>query len=120
MVTCYIKYKLNLNKLLAFEEYGKIWIKIINELGGFHHGYFLPTNDSRAEENNIFSFKGLGEKGDNDIGIAIFSFPSWEAYEKYRVEAKNHSDCGRANRIVEETKCFVSYERNFMRMVESD
>lgn len=118
MVTCYIKYKLNLDELWAFEEYGKIWIKIINELGGNHLGYFLPSDDPKAEENNVFSFQGLGAKGDKDIGVAIFSFPNWEAYEKYRVEAKNHPLCDRANRIVEETKCFVGYERSFMRMVE--
>lgn len=117
MITCYIRYKLNLNQLSAFEEYGKIWIKIINELGGIHHGYFLPSNDPEADKYNSFSFKGIGSEGSKDIGIAIFTFPDWETYEKYRADAKYHPDCARANKIVAETKCFVSYERNFMNSI---
>lgn len=120
MITCYIRYKLNLDQLSAFEEYGKIWIKIINQLGGTHHGYFFPSNDPDVDKYSTFSFKGMGSEGPKDIGVAIFSFADWKAYERYRAEAKHHPDCEKANKIVAETKCFTSYERNFMDSVFSD
>lgn len=42
MVTCYLKYVLDPYKINEFEEYGKMWIRLVNKLGGAHQGYFLP------------------------------------------------------------------------------
>ncbi len=42
MITCYIKYIIDPTKLDEFEQYGKIWIKLVNQFGGQHLGYFLP------------------------------------------------------------------------------
>ena len=77
MITCYIRYTLNLDQLDAFAEYGRIWIDLINRLGGTHHGYFLPSQEEQAQEQGRFSFQGLGSEGPTNIGIAVFSFPDW-------------------------------------------
>ncbi len=117
MITCYVRYDLNLDELEAFREYARLWTGLINQLGGTHHGYFLPSDDPRAENHGRFSFPGMGSGGPTNIGVAIFSFPDWETYEFYRAEAGKHEACKRATKIVEETKCFTSYERSFMTAV---
>ena len=42
MVTCYLEYEIDPYKLEAFERYAKLWIPLVNTMGGKHHGYFLP------------------------------------------------------------------------------
>jgi hypothetical protein len=57
MTTCFIKYIIDPSKIADFEHYGKLWIDLVNEMGGLHHGYLLP------------------HEGANNIGYAS-SFPS--------------------------------------------
>lgn len=97
MVTCYLKYVLDPSKLVEFERYAKMWIPLVNKLGGTHHGYFLP-----------------GE-GASNIALALFSFPSLATYEEYRQRAAADPECQAAMRYYEETRCFLSYERSFFR-----
>ena len=99
MVTCYVKYVLDPSKLVEFERYARMWIPLVNKLGGTHHGYFLP-----------------GE-GANNIALALFSFPSLSAYEAYRQRAAADPECLAAMRYYAETRCFLSYERSFFRPV---
>ena len=103
-----------MHQLEAFAEYGRLWMALVNRLGGTHHGYYLPNQDPRAANHGRFSFPSLGAEGPTNIGVAIFSFPDWDAYERYRTEARDHEECLRAAALVNETKCFTSYERNFM------
>jgi len=49
--------------------------------------------------------------------LALFSFPSLAAYETYRKASASDSECQAAMRYYEETKCFLSFERSFMRPV---
>ena len=114
MITCYVRYTVNLDEVRAFEEYGRLWIRLINRLGGDHHGYFLPTDDEKAKSHGRFSFPGIGAEGPANVAVAVFSFPDWETYEFYRAEAGKHDECKAASKIVEDTQCFTSYERNFM------
>jgi|SRR5215510_10140420 len=114
MITCYVRYVLDMHKLDAFAEYGRLWIALITKLGGTHHGYFLPSHDPKAVDHGRFSFPGIGSEGPTNIGVALFSFPDWDTYERYRREAERHEECRQARMIVTETKCFTSYERNFM------
>jgi hypothetical protein len=99
MITCYLKYTIDPSKLDDFEKYAKMWIPLVNKFGGIHHGYFLP------------------HEGANNIGYALFSFPSLAEYEKYRKKLKKDKDCIKAFKHAENTKCIKSFERSFMKPV---
>jgi hypothetical protein len=99
LITCYLRYIIDPYKLAEFEKYAKMWIPLVNRFGGIHHGYFLP------------------HEGANNIGIALFSFPSLATYEDYRAKTREDHECQKAFRFAEETRCIQSFERSFMRPV---
>ncbi len=99
MVTCYLRYIIDPDKLDAFEQYGRLWIKLVVKLGGQHHGYFMP------------------HEGANNVALALFSFPSLAAYEDYRKRMAADPECQAAFALAQKTKCILSYERSFMRPV---
>ena len=99
MVTCYLRYVIDPYKLGEFEKYAKLWIPLVNKLGGSHHGYYLPHESA------------------NNIAIALFSFPSLAAYEEYRTKMYQDPECQEAFEYAEETRCIISYERSFMKPV---
>ena len=96
MITCYLKYVIDPYKIKEFEVYARMWIPLVNKLGGTHHGYFLP------------------HEGANNIAVALFSFPTLAEYEIYRNKMKKDPDCLKAFEHAEKTRCVVSYERSFM------
>lgn len=99
MITCYVRYVIDPNLLSEFEAYAKMWIPLVEKLGGKHHGYFLPS------------------EGANNIALALFSFPSLAAYEKYRSDSLQDPECQAAFAFAAENKCVLSYERSFFRPV---
>ncbi|HTB73445.1 MAG TPA: NIPSNAP family protein [Polyangiaceae bacterium] len=99
MITCYLRYIVDPFKLSEFETYGRMWIPLVEKLGGTHHGYFMP------------------HEGTSNVALAMFSFPSLAAYETYRTNAQSDPECQAAMRYYEQTRCFISYERSFMRPV---
>jgi hypothetical protein len=99
MITCHIRYTVDPYKLKEFEHYAKLWIPLIQRLGGIHHGYFLPA------------------EGANDIALCLFSFPSLAAYETYRIQSRSDPGCQAAFKYAQETRCFSSTERTFFRPV---
>ncbi len=99
MVTCFLKYIIDPNKVKEFEHYGKLWIDLVNKMGGCHHGYLLPY------------------EGPNNIGYASFSFPSLAAYEDYRSKIPASKECQDAFEFANKTQCILSYERSFYRPV---
>ena len=99
MITCYLRYEIDPAKTKEFETYGKMWIPLVNRLGGTHHGYFLPSESS------------------NYIALAMFSFPSLEAYADYRTKAASDPECRKAVDYARQTQCFLRYERSFFRPV---
>ena len=99
MITCYLKYVVDPFKIKEFEHYGKLWIPLVEKLGGTHHGYFMP------------------HEGPNNIALALFTFPSLAEYEQYRSRASDDPDCQKAMEYYRETRCFLSFERSFMRPV---
>lgn len=101
MVTCYLRYVIDPARLQDFEAYARMWIPLVEKFGGTHHGYFLP------------------HEGANNIALSLFSFPSLAAYEQYRAKAADDPECQAAMAHYERTRCFLSYERNFMRPVFS-
>ncbi len=97
MVSCFIEYIIDENKVKEFEHYAKLWISLVNELGGQHQGYFLPS------------------EGANDIALALFTFPSLAAYEQYRNTSFKHSASIAAFDYAKQTQCIKRYQRSFFR-----
>lgn len=99
MVTCYLRYVIDPNKLSEFEHYAKLWIPLVNKFDGQHHGYFLPS------------------EGANNIALALFSFPSLAKYEQYRIDSLEDEACMAAFDYAKQTGCVLSYERSFFKPV---
>lgn len=99
MITCYLRYIIDPYKLYEFERYGKMWIPLVQKFGGLHHGYFLPS------------------EGANNVALAMFSFPSFAAYEEYRSKSLHDFECQVAFKYADDTRCIISYERSFFRPV---
>ena len=99
MVTCYLRYVIDPNKLREFEHYAKLWIPLVNKFDGQHHGYFLPS------------------EGANNIALALFSFPSLAKYEQYRIDSLEDEACMAAFDYAKQTGCVLSYERSFFKPV---
>lgn len=72
---------------------------LCKKLSGYHHWCFLP------------------HEGANNIGYALFSFPSLAEYEKYREIIKTDEECLEVFNYAEKTKCIESFERSFMKPV---
>lgn len=117
MLTCFIRYVVDPSKIKEFEEYARAWITLITKHGGIHHGYFLPEDDLVGLPNQAFSFPDLGKTGPENIAVALFSFPSLEVYETYKKSVAKDKECERITAEFKETKCFLSYERNFLRPI---
>jgi hypothetical protein len=114
LITCFIRYTIEPDKLAAFEHYASVWMHLVEKYGGTHHGYFVP---GEGPPSAAFSFPGIGEAGPDNIGIALFSFPTVEAYEIYRREVANDPECIAVTNHYAQTKCFSKYERTFIRAV---
>ena len=99
MITCYIRYIVDPDKLDEFEHYGRLWIPLVEKFGGRHHGYFLPS------------------EGANNVALAMFTFPSLAEYEAYRQQSFQDAECQAAFDYAKQTKCIVSYERSLFRPV---
>lgn len=46
MITCYLRYTIDMYKRKEFLEYAKMWIPLVEKHGGKHHGYFLPKESA--------------------------------------------------------------------------
>ncbi|MGB1239752.1 MAG: NIPSNAP family protein [Pseudomonadales bacterium] len=99
MITCYIRYIVDANKLEEFEHYAKLWIPLVNKFGGQHLGYFLPS------------------EGANNVALALFCFESLAAYEQYRNDSFDDEQCLAAFDYAKKTQCIISYERSFFKPV---
>jgi NIPSNAP len=97
MITCVVDYTIEPAKVADFERFAEAWIRLVNEHGGQHHGYFLPS------------------EGASDRALALFSFPSFADYEKYRELFGVHPDFVAADRIRDDSGCVLRYDRTFMR-----
>ncbi len=99
MITCYLRYVIDTDKLEEFEIYAKMWIPLVEKFGSTHHGYFLP------------------HEGASNVALALFSFASLATYEDYRIKAAEDVECQATLAYYKKTRCFMSYERSFMRPV---
>ena len=99
MITCCLRYTVDPFRLQEFEEYARQWLPLVARHGGVHHGYFLPS------------------EGASDEALALFSFPSLAAYERYRTASETDPDVRAARDYWRETRCFLRYDRTFYRPV---
>ena len=97
MITCVVEYVIDPDKIDAFERFAREWMRLVDEHGGQHHGYFLPS------------------EGASDIAYALFSFPSLADYERYRERFGVDPEFIAADGIRDESGCVRRYERSFMR-----
>ena len=114
MITCFLRYRIDPTKVADFEHYARTWMRLIEEYGGVHHGYFAPHP---APPDASFSFGGIGSEGPANIAVALFTFPTIEAYEKYRADVREDPDCVAEIVLFEQSKCFTEYERTFLRPI---
>jgi len=114
VITCFIRYTIDPDKLADFEHYARVWMRLIERYGGTHLGYFLPGGEAPPAK---FSFPGIGESGPDDIALALFNFPTLEAYEAYRRDVPNDPECVAVTAHYEKTKPFTKYERTFVKPV---
>ena len=115
MITCYVRYFIAPGKQQEFEEYGRAWIRLIEKFGGTHYGYFVPDNAPDLASARHFSFPGLGAEGPENVGIALYSFPDLESYNRYRKISAEDEEAKIVTARFHETKCFTGYERNFVK-----
>ena len=120
MLTCFIRYVVDLNKINEFKEYAPMWIALIEKYGGTHHGYFMPSQDADDLPDPSFSFPDIGKKGPDNVAVALFSFPSLEKYEAYKKEVAKDKNCKDITAHFNETKCFLNYERHFLSRLNHD
>jgi hypothetical protein len=97
MITCVVDYVIDPRQIEAFERFAAAWMALVRREGGIHHGYFLPS------------------EGASDKAIALFSFESLAAYERYRALFGLDPDFIAADSIRDESGCVVRHERSFMR-----
>lgn len=96
-VTFVIEYTIDATKIAAFEIYSARWIELVEREGGVHHGYFLPS------------------EGASDKALALFTFDSLTAYEKYRGNFGVDPDFIAADRLRTDTGCVLRWDRTLMR-----
>ncbi|MGI5240577.1 NIPSNAP family protein [Dactylosporangium sp. CA-139066] len=97
MITCVVHYTIDPAQIEAFERFAREWMRLVGEHGGVHHGYFLPA------------------EGASDRAEALFSFDSLAAYERYRARFGVDPEFVAADKIRDDSRCVVRYERTFMR-----
>ena len=100
-VVCQIRYQLDPYKRAQFEEYSKVWLKVIPECGGDLIGYFMP------------------HEGTNDVAFAMIGFDSLAAYETYRAKLKTVPESVANFNFAEREKFILREERVFLRPVKA-
>lgn len=101
MITCVVHYTVDPDRIEAFEQFAREWIRLVNKHGGTHHGYFLPA------------------EGASDRAEALFSFDSLADYEQYRRRFGVDPEFVAADQIRDDSRCVVRYDRTFMRPILS-
>ena len=97
VITCVVEYTIDPGQIAVFERFARAWMRLVDQHGGQHHGYFLPA------------------EGASDRALALFSFPSLADYEVYRGRFGVDPEFIAADRIRDESGCVLRYERRFMR-----
>ena len=100
-ITVFIHYRLDPFKRDQFEEYARVWLKVIPECGGKLEGYWMP------------------HEGTNDIAYGLISFPTLAEYEAYRRRLRENRESVANFDFAQKEKFILSEERTFLRRVEA-
>jgi len=99
-ITCFIRYEIDPFQREAFEEYARVWGRVIPRCGGRLLGYFLP------------------HEGTNNIAWGLIGFDSLASYESYRARLKSDPE-GRENFATAQARRFIlREERTFLSPVD--
>jgi hypothetical protein len=101
MITLYIRYTLDPNKLQDFEIYAKALATPIERCGGVPAGYYLPTKIA----------------GPMNSAIGLIEFPSLAAYEKYREKLGADPEATEVTRRVWDSGCILNENRSIVSLV---
>ena len=99
MITCFIRYELDPNKIGAFEEYARNWGQAIPRCGADLIGYFAP------------------HEGSATTAYAAYTIENLAAYERYRARLRE-DPLGKENYAFAKQEQFIRKEdRIFLRLV---
>ncbi len=103
MITLYLRYTINPNKLSDFAAYAAAEAAPIRECGGDVLGYFLPTDFA----------------GSTSEAIGLIDFPSLAEYEVYRGRLAAHPVHKQNVAELESTGVVLSTQRSLMQRAEA-
>ncbi len=101
MITCFIRYEIDLFRVSAFEEYARNWGQAIPRCGAELIGYFAP------------------HEGSGTTAYGVYNIESLAAYEAYRGRLRD-DPLGRKNYEFARREQFIRTEdRIFLRLVSA-
>src|ERR1700739_3272549 len=101
MLTLWIRYPLDPNKLADFKTYAQAEQEPIRRSGGQVIGYFLPTEFS----------------GPTNEALGLIEFPSLSEYEDYRSKLASDPDHKKYAKRLEESGVIVAMNRSIIQRV---
>ena len=101
MITCFIRYEIDLNRTDAFEEYARNWGRAIPRCGADLIGYFAP------------------HEGSATTAYGLYNIPDLAAYEAYRARLRDDPD-GSANfEFARRERFILKEDRIFLRFASA-
>ncbi len=102
MITLYLRYTIDPNKLFDFAAYAAAEQIPIRESGGTILGYFAPTDFA----------------GPTSEGFGLIDFPSLAEYEVYRAKLATHPLHKQNIAVLESKGVVLSIQRSFIQRAE--
>jgi hypothetical protein len=102
MITLFLRYTIDPNKLADIEKYATEELVPIRESGGQVLGYFLPTDFA----------------GPTNEAIGLIDFPSLAEYEIYRAKLAEHPLHKKYVERLQSTGALLSIHRSLVKRVE--
>jgi hypothetical protein len=102
VITLYLRYTIDPNKLSEFEKYVAEEQQAISESGGRIAGYYIPTDFSGA----------------TNEGFGLIDFPSLGEYETYRARLANHPLHKKNAATLEKSGALLSIYRALIQRVD--
>ena len=99
MITVCLRYDLDPYKVKEFEVYARAYMPIVLQLGGMHHGVFLP------------------EEGQGSSAYVLMTFPSLGAYEEFQLRSARDVGAQTADAAMREGGFVYGVTREFLRPV---